>query len=113
MCLFATAIVFKLFSLANALKPGSVKKINESKMAFKMVCILQSINQAVSLDSNRLIPDFLSMLSVHQIDVKTSFISIESDIQLLFLFRPDGKYWKFPAFLRVNWNEQDRLIPNS
>ena len=38
--MFATYfIVSKLSSLANALQPGSVKKINESKMAFKMVCV--------------------------------------------------------------------------
>jgi hypothetical protein len=30
--------LFNLFSLANAIKPGSVKKINESNMAFKKVC---------------------------------------------------------------------------
>lgn len=30
-----------LCNLINALQPGSVPKINESKMAFKMVCALQ------------------------------------------------------------------------
>ena len=34
----------KLFSLANVLKPGSIKKINESKMAFKMVLGYQTNN---------------------------------------------------------------------